>query len=77
MLVVAQVGFAVALLPAAVFHAWENLHAEMVDPGFAAAELLTAQLGMDYGQGAEPAAVGTREFNRRYAGRTPSRQTRP
>jgi putative ABC transport system permease protein len=68
-LIVAQVGFAVALLPAAVFTTWENLRAELVDPGFAAEEFLTAQLGMDYVQGTDRAAAGTREFTRRYAGR--------
>lgn len=69
MLVVAQVGFAVALLPPAVYNAWENLRAEIVDPGFAAGEFLTAQLRMDYVAGTEAAAAGTREFSRRYAGR--------
>jgi predicted permease len=69
MLVVAQVAFAVALLPAAVFMTWGNLRAEMADPGIAAGEFLTAQLGMDYLQGPDTAAAGTREFTRRYAGR--------
>lgn len=68
-LIVAQVGFAVALLPPAVFHAWENLRVEIVDPGFAAEKFLTVQLGMDYLPGPDRAAAGTREFTRRYAGR--------
>jgi hypothetical protein len=46
MLIVAQVGFAVALLPAAVFNAWNNVRLELADPGFPADEFLTAQLGM-------------------------------
>ena len=47
MLIVAQVGFAVALLPAAVSNAWGDMRAGIADPGFAAEEFLSAQLGMD------------------------------
>jgi putative ABC transport system permease protein len=53
-LIVAQVAFAVALLPAAVFHAWSSIRYGIADPGFAAKELLTAQLMMD--QAAPPDA---------------------
>jgi predicted permease len=66
-LVVAQVGFAVALLPVAVFTSWENLRAELVDPGIAAEEFLTAQLAIDSVQGTVAAAAGTREFTGRDA----------
>jgi putative ABC transport system permease protein len=69
LLVVAQVGFAVTLLPAAVFNAWDNIRAEFADPGFAAEEFLTAQLGMDDMQRTDRAAPGTAEFSRRYASR--------
>ena len=69
LLVVAQVGFAVALLPPAVFNAWEHLRAETVDPGFAAEEFLSAQLGMDGVPGTDRAATGTPEFTRRFADR--------
>jgi predicted permease len=68
-LVVAQVGFAVALLPAAVFTTWENLRPELADPEIAAEEFVTAKLEMDYLQGTDATAAGTREFTRRYAGR--------
>lgn len=68
-LIVAQVGFAVALLPGAVFTAWDNLQAELVDPGIAAEEFLIAQLGMDELQATGAAATGSREFSLRYAGR--------
>jgi len=44
-LVVAQVAFAVTLLPAAVFNALNNVRLEFADPGFPADEFLTAQLG--------------------------------
>ena len=69
MLIVGQVGFAVALLPAAVSSAWEDMRDGIAGPGFAAEEYLTAQLGMDYVPGTDAAADGTREFTRRYAGR--------
>jgi predicted permease len=65
-LIVAQVGFAVALLPASVSNAWEDMLAGIAGPGFAAEEFLSAQLGMDY---PDATAVGTREFTRRFAGR--------
>jgi predicted permease len=66
LLVVAQVAFAVMLLPPAVFNAWKNVRAEFVEPGFAAGEFLTAQLGMD---NAQDSAADAREFTRRFAGR--------
>ncbi|MDX1979766.1 MAG: ABC transporter permease, partial [Bryobacteraceae bacterium] len=46
-LIVAQVGFAVALLPPAVYNAWQGLRAGLAGPGFAAGEFLSAQLGID------------------------------
>jgi hypothetical protein len=70
-LIVAQVGFTVALLPSALFATWENLQAEFVDPGIAAEEFLTAQLGMD------SAADGTREFTHRQAELMRRLQTEP
>jgi putative ABC transport system permease protein len=69
-LIVAQVGFAVALLPAAVFNAWGTMRAGIADPGFAAEEFLSAQLGIDYVPNPDAAAASdAREFTRRYAGR--------
>ncbi|HYI93084.1 MAG TPA: ABC transporter permease [Bryobacteraceae bacterium] len=44
-LIIAQVSFAVALLPAAVSNAWGTIQSAMADPGFAADEFLSAQLG--------------------------------
>ena len=58
MLIVAQVGFAVALLPAAVFNAWGTMRAGIADPGFAAEEFLSAQLGMDHVPSPDAAAAG-------------------
>jgi putative ABC transport system permease protein len=46
-LIVAQVGFAVALLPAGVSNAWGAFRSAIADPGFAANEFLSAQLGID------------------------------
>lgn len=47
LLIVLQVGVAVALLPAAVFHAWDAVRQATADPGFDADEFLTTQLVMD------------------------------
>jgi hypothetical protein len=44
MLIVAQVAFAVALLPATVFQAWQSMWFRTGDPGFAAREFLTAEI---------------------------------
>lgn len=46
-LVVAQVAIAVALLPAAVFHAWDAVRHSTADLGFAAHEFLSTQLSLD------------------------------
>jgi predicted permease len=46
-LVVAQVAVAVALLPTAVYHAWDATRYSIADYGFPAEEILTAQLAMD------------------------------
>ena len=43
-LIVAQVALAVALLPTALYHAWDATRHGVSDPGFAAHEFLTAQL---------------------------------
>ena len=69
-LIIAQVSFAVALLPPAVSSAWEDTQDGIAGLGFAAEEFLSAQLGVDSvpGTGAtEP--DGTPEFTRRFAGR--------
>jgi putative ABC transport system permease protein len=46
-LIVAQVAIAVAMLPAAIYHAWDATRHGVSDPGFAAHEFLTAHLAMD------------------------------
>jgi putative ABC transport system permease protein len=69
-LIIAQVSFAVALLPPAVSSAWEDTQDGIAGLGFSAEEFLSAQLGMDSvpGTGAT-AAAGTLESTRRFAGR--------
>ena len=46
-LIVAQVAIAVALLPTAVYHAWDASRYSIADYGFPADEILSAQLVMD------------------------------
>jgi len=48
-LIVLQVALAVALLPAAVFHAWDAIKYGTVDPGFAAHEFLSTSVSLDTG----------------------------
>jgi hypothetical protein len=67
-LIVAQVSFAVAILPPAVSSAWENTLDGIAGLGFAAEEFLSAQLGMDSVPERGAAAAGAREFTR-FAGR--------
>jgi predicted permease len=63
MLIVGQVGCAVALLPAAIVNGWGSMRAGIADTGFAAEEFLSAKIGMD------SAGAGEAEFTRRYASR--------
>ena len=46
-LIVAQVGFTVALLPATMYHAWNSLKFRTGNPGYAVQEFLTAGLALD------------------------------
>lgn len=70
-LIVAQVAVAVALLPAAVFQAWDAARHGLADPGFPAEEFLAGGVVMDW-----PNAPGlardayVREFTARYADRS-------
>ncbi len=65
MLIVAQVAFTVAVLPAAMFHAWTALRFRTGDAGFAASEFLTAQLVLDRTTFA-PTDDGERAFTARF-----------
>src|SRR6185503_5795086 len=69
LLIVAQVGFAVALLPMAVLGAWQSIQSGLAEPGFAADEFLSAELGMYDVTATGAGAAGTVEFTRRYADR--------
>jgi predicted permease len=66
-LIIAQVSFAVALLPPAVSSAWEDTRDGLAGLGFAAEEFLSAELGMDSVPGTGAPAAGTPEFTRRFA----------
>lgn len=46
-LIVLQVAFSVAILPAGVFMGWQSFRHAMFDPGFPAETFLVARLGMD------------------------------
>jgi predicted permease len=59
-LIVTQVAFAIALLPAAVYQAWESLRIGFADPGPAAKQFLTARLEWGAAEAAE--ADGEREL---------------
>jgi len=61
-LIIAQVIFAVALLPPAVSSAWEDTRDGIAGLGFAAEKFLSAELGMD-------SVSGTPEFTGRFAAR--------
>lgn len=68
-LVVVQVAIAVALLPAAVFHAWDSLRVGLADPGTTTREVLTFQLTLDRTDApSEPSDQYERVFAARYAG---------
>jgi putative ABC transport system permease protein len=58
-LVVAQVAFAVALLPTAVYHAWDAAKYGVADYGFPADEILTARFVMDLTVSSDTAAGST------------------
>lgn len=63
-LIVAQVSFAVAILPPSVLSAWGSLRAGLAGPGFAADEFLSAQLGMDPVANEDRAAFSQPGFGR-------------
>ena len=68
-LIVAQVAFTVALLPATIYHAWNALKFRTGNPGYAAEEIITAQLALD---GVAPVRAGERgeaEFDKVYSAR--------
>jgi hypothetical protein len=48
-LIVVQVGFAIAVLSAAVFSVWESMRSGLTEPGFATTECLTARVKFDPG----------------------------
>jgi predicted permease len=65
LLIVAQVGLTVALLPTAIFYAWDGLRLRTGDAGFASREVLSAGLAMDRVLEA-PTAAAAAAFAARY-----------
>lgn len=70
-LIVGQVAFAVAVLPAAVFYAWEWARYGTAGPGFPAEEFLTARLLMDR---ETPPSAEAAAYRREFAARFGDRQ---
>jgi predicted permease len=68
LLIVLQVAIAVALLPAAVYHAWDSVRHGIADPGLDAEQFLTAQLVLDRAAASGASANPNSEaFAARYA----------
>lgn len=65
LLIVAQVGLTVALLPTAMFYTWDGLRLRTGDAGFASREFLSARLAMDRTLEA-PTAAADAAFAARY-----------
>lgn len=65
LLIVAQVGLTVALLPTAIFYTWDGLRLRTGDAGFASREFLSATLAMDRSLEA-PTAAADAAFAARY-----------
>jgi predicted permease len=63
LLIVGQVGFTVALLPAAMIHTWDGLRLRTGDAGFASREFVSVTLTME---GTPPTPVGAAAFASRY-----------
>jgi len=68
-LIVVQVAFAVALLPAAVYHAWDAMQLGTRDAGFPAQEYLIAQVAMDRVPAAGAADPSEAAYAARYGDR--------
>lgn len=68
-LIVAQVGFAVAILPAAMFHTWNYLKFRSGPAGYAAQEFMTAQLLLERPARVPAGPAGNEEFRSFYGTR--------
>ena len=66
LMIVAQVALTVALMPAAMFYAWDGLRLRTGDAGFASREYISATLAMDRSS-ETPAQTGDAAFTSRYA----------
>ena len=66
LMIVAQVALTVALMPAAMFYAWDGLRLRTGDAGFASREFISATLAMDRSS-ETPTQTGDAAFTSRYA----------
>jgi putative ABC transport system permease protein len=69
LLIVAQVGLTVALLPASMYHAWQTLRHRTGDRGFASRQFLSTQLVIDRPADQPQPATSDDELRRVYASR--------
>ena len=68
-LIVAQVALTVAVLPAAMYHAWQSLVFRTADPGFATRDFVSAQIILDRSLGQPRTAAEAHDLLQTYAGR--------
>lgn len=68
-LIVVQVAIAIAVLPPAMFHAWNSLRFRAGDRGYAAHEFLTMGLALDSGNAGASSSSSAAAFNESYARR--------
>jgi putative ABC transport system permease protein len=72
LLIIAQVGFTVALLPAAMYHAWQSFRFQIGNRSAVSQEMLRTRLVLDQFTGRQPGEAGEaadRELGRAYARR--------
>ncbi len=69
LLIVAQVAFTVAVLPATMYHAWNSLRFRTGNPGYVAQEFLTAGLSLEGAKPAQPVAAKDAAFGALYSAR--------
>ena len=69
LLIVAQVAFTVAVLPATMYHAWNSLRFRTGNPGYVAQEFLTAGLSLEGAKPAPPVVAKDAAFSALYSAR--------
>ena len=69
LLIVAQVAFTVAVLPATMYHSWNSLRFRTGNPGYVAQEFLTAGLSLEGATPAQPVVAKDAAFSALYSAR--------